>query len=39
MVASPLTGMAGNIVAAWVLTIPAAALIAAGCFVAVRPLF
>jgi PiT family inorganic phosphate transporter len=32
-------GVAGNIVAAWVLTIPAAALIAAGCYVAVRPLF
>jgi PiT family inorganic phosphate transporter len=32
-------GVAGNIVAAWVLTIPAAALIAAGCYVVVRPLF
>ncbi|MGH3682851.1 MAG: inorganic phosphate transporter [Natronosporangium sp.] len=32
-------GVAGNIVAAWVMTIPAAALIASACYLLVRPLF
>lgn len=32
-------GVAGNIVTAWVLTIPSAAIIAGLCYLAVRPLF
>jgi PiT family inorganic phosphate transporter len=32
-------GVAGNIVVAWVLTIPASALAAAGCFHLLNPFF
>jgi inorganic phosphate transporter, PiT family len=32
-------GVAGNIMVAWVLTFPAAGLVAAGCYFLVRPLF